>query len=138
MGSLMRPHAAPGTVSHSDDRHQNQKTMEPRLSLKQWVKAHFGSQDKMDQKMRWAKKTTTRYLNHQPHRFFEYRHELASLTETHSFELVRMIDQREREILAIEELRPGDPTTPEVDVLSHRTREQSEKNYSVQGGVAQD
>jgi hypothetical protein len=112
--------------------------MEPRLSLKQWVKAHFGSQDKMDKEMQWAKKTTTRYLNHQPHRFFEWRHELSDLTKTHSFELVRMIDQREREILAIEELRPGDQTTPKVDVLSHRSREQPEENHSVQGGVAQD
>lgn len=95
------------------------KTMEPRLSLKAWVKTYFESQDKMDERMGWAKKTTTRYLNHQPHRFFEWRNELSKLTETHPFELVRMIDQREREILAEQELRPGDTSSPSLDVLPH-------------------
>lgn len=92
----------------------------PLITLKEWVKTYFTSQDKMDAAMGWAKKTTTRYINHTPHRFFEHRHQLELMTRTSVSELVRMIEHREREILARTEQRPGNAEAAALDVLSHR------------------
>lgn len=89
----------------------------PEVSLKQWVKIHFGSQDKMDEVLNWATKTASRYINHSPHNFFKHRAVLRNHTKTDVLELTRMIDQREREILASTQFRDRDSHAETLDVV---------------------
>jgi hypothetical protein len=79
------------------------------VSLKEWIKTHYGSQRKMDEAMGWSNQTAARFLHTAPHRFFEFRHEFQKKHGTTLYELSRMIDQREHELLVKSQLRQGEP-----------------------------
>ena len=90
------------------------------LSLKEWIRLTYGSQAKMDEAMGWGVRTTSRWMTKEPHRFFQYRHVLEDRYGLAVSTLVRMIDQREREVLAGQKLRAGDTDDETLAVLSHR------------------
>jgi len=94
------------------------------VSLKEWIRTYYGSQAKMDTAMGWSNRTASRYLNHEPHRFFEVRRLLQDQTGLHWMELVRMIDAREHELLVRKEHRHRDANDEEVVALSHREHTQ--------------
>ena len=88
------------------------------LSLKEWIRLTFGSQEKMDNAMGWGVRTTSRWMTQQPHRFFQYRRILEEEYHLPVVTLVRMIDQREREVLVGKKLRAGDTDDETLVVLS--------------------
>lgn len=90
------------------------------ISLKEWIRTYYGSQSKMDTAMGWSNRTASRYLNHEPHRFFEVRRLLHEQTGLQWEQLVRMIDARELELLAKQEHRRRDAADETVVALSHR------------------
>jgi len=90
------------------------------LSLKEWIRMTYGSQSAMDRDMGWGKRTTSRFVTREPWRFFQYRHEISQRIGLDPFELHRMIDQREREILAGQKLRDGGTEDEALSVLPHR------------------
>lgn len=124
------PSHCTGRCFNSKPKQMDEKELS--IGLKEWVKTYFQSQDQMDVKMGWGAKTASRYLNHQPHRLFEFRHRLAEMTKTDPFELHKMIDQREREILAKQKLRQGKQDAPAMDVLSHSVVEGGDEKSAVQ------
>lgn len=107
------------------------------MSLKEWVKACFGSQDNMDQVMGWPSKTANRYLNHTPHRLFEHRRRFLLDHRLSRLDLVEMIDQREHELLVKQELSTGKPAVEAMAILSNRQIEADLRSAeAVRGCVA--
>tara|TARA_R110000751_G_scaffold126086_4_gene227923 strand:+ start:88 stop:315 length:228 start_codon:yes stop_codon:yes gene_type:complete len=71
------------------------------ISLDTWVKVQFGGQDKLEQRLGLGSKTVNRWYNNDPRKFLQYISVLHLITDTPVTEIVEMVEQRSKDVMAI-------------------------------------
>ena len=72
------------------------------ITLEAWIKVNFGSQKGMEEDLGLAKKTINRWSNSNPARFYSILPQLMERTGTEAVDIIKMVKQREVDVMAIE------------------------------------